>query len=86
MTMILCTYRAYAFLKAREVPPDAGPPMMVLISPTGPGLLFSICSFGVGGFVGQVPIEQVTYICSLPYHMSVSTCSFNAMHSSMRYP
>ena len=77
--MILCICCAYAFLEACEVPPDAAPPMMVLISPTGLGLLFLVCYFCTGGFVGRVLVGRLTYFCSLPCRMSVSTCSFNAM-------
>ena len=79
MTRMLCTYRAYAFLEARDVPPDAGPPMMVLISPIGPGLWFSICSYNPRAFDGWVFDERLTYFCNLPCRMSVSTCSFNSM-------
>ena len=82
--MMLCTCRAYAFLKAREVPLDAGPAMIVLISPTGLSLLFLVCSFWAGGFVGRVLVGRLTYFCSLPCRMSVSTCSFNAMQSFVR--
>ena len=84
--MILCTCRAYAFLEAREVPPDAGPPMMVLISLTSPGLLFSARSFCDGGFIVRVFVGQLTYFCSLPCRTSVSTCSFKATQSSVRCP
>jgi hypothetical protein len=59
---------------------------MVLISPTGPGLLFSVCSFYAEGLVGRVPVGRLTYFCSLPCRMSVSTCSFNAMQSFVRCP
>ena len=30
MTKMLCTYHALAFLEPRDVPPNAGPPMMFL--------------------------------------------------------
>jgi hypothetical protein len=45
--MILCICRAYAFLEAREVPPDVGPPTMVLISPTGQACCFQFAPFGL---------------------------------------
>uniref|UniRef100_A0A2N9GTN0 Uncharacterized protein n=1 Tax=Fagus sylvatica TaxID=28930 RepID=A0A2N9GTN0_FAGSY len=84
--MMLCTCRAYALLEAREVPPDASPPIMVLISPTGPGLLGSACSLCAGGFAGRAFAGRLTYFCSLPCRMSVSTCSFKATQSSVRCP
>ena len=76
MTMMLCICLAYAFLEAQEVPPDASPPMMVLISPTGLGLLFSAYSFCAASFVGRIFVGRLTYFCSLPCRTSVSTCSF----------
>jgi hypothetical protein len=84
--MMLCTCRAYAFLEVRKVPPDADPPMMVLISPTGPGLLCLVYSLCAGGFAGRVFAGRLTYFCNLPCRMSVSTCSFKATQSSVRCP
>ncbi len=57
--------------------------MMVLISPMGSGLFFSVYSFWAGGFARRVFVRRLTYFCSLPCRTSVSTCSFSAMQSSV---
>ena len=43
---MLCTWRAYAFLEVRDIPPATRPPTMVLISPAGPSFMLSVRSFG----------------------------------------
>ena len=83
---MLCTWCAYAFLEVRDIPPAAGPPMMVLISPVGPGFGVSVRFLGPWVFGGRVLCGQPTYFWSFPCRISVSTCSFKAMQFSVRWP
>lgn len=85
MTRILCICQAYAFLEAQEVPLEARLPIIIMISPIGPGLQFFVFPFGSWCFGGRLSnLSHPTNFCSFPYLMSFSICSFKPIQSFMR--